>query len=88
MEKKKMGRKRKSYTENFKRKIAIEAIREKKTVAEIAAENDIAPSMVSEWKQRLLNGGGQQGGEAAGIEAQGYHQGTGPPCRAVWQGDA
>ena len=33
-----MGSMRKSCTENFKRKLAIEKIREKKTVAEIARE--------------------------------------------------
>ena len=50
-----MGRMRKSYTESFKRKVAIEAIREKKTVAEIAAESGVAPSLVTEWKQRFIN---------------------------------
>ena len=51
-----MGRMRKSYTENFKRKVAIEAIREKKTVTEIATEYGVAPSLVMEWKQRFING--------------------------------
>ena len=51
-----MGRMRKSYTENFKRKVAIETIREKKTVAEIATEYGVAPSLVTEWKQRFING--------------------------------
>lgn len=51
-----MGRNRKSYSENFKRNVAIEAIREKKTVAEIAAEYNISPSMVTEWKNRLIEG--------------------------------
>ena len=53
---KKMGRMRKSYAENFKRKVAIEAIREKKTVAEIATEYGVAPSLVTEWKQHFING--------------------------------
>ena len=51
-----MGRMRKSYTENFKRKVAIEAIREKKTIAEIATEYGVAPSLVTEWKQHFING--------------------------------
>ena len=51
-----MGRMRKSYTENFKRKAAIGAIREKKKAAETAAEYRIAPGLVTEWKQRFING--------------------------------
>lgn len=51
-----MGRNRKSYDEKIKKTVAIEALREKKTVAEIAAEHDISPSLVSKWKQELLDG--------------------------------
>ena len=51
-----MGRNRKTYDEKFKREVAIEAIREKKTVAEIAAEKGVSPSMVTKWKQELLDG--------------------------------
>lgn len=36
--------------------MAIEALQEKKTVAEIATEHDISPSMVTSWKKSFLNG--------------------------------
>lgn len=36
-----MGRNRKTYSESFKKKVAIEAMDGKKTVAEIAASNNL-----------------------------------------------
>ena len=51
-----MGRNRKTYSESFKKQVAIEAIEGKKTVAEIAASNNIAPRMVSAWKKAFING--------------------------------
>jgi len=52
-----MGRNRKTYEEKTKRDVAIEAIRERKTVQEIATEYGVSPSMVTKWKQEFLNGG-------------------------------
>ena len=51
-----MGRNRKTYSESFKKQVAIEAMDGKKTVAEIAASNNIAPWMVSAWKKAFVNG--------------------------------
>ena len=51
-----MGRNRKTYSESFKKQVAIEAMDGKKTVAEIAASNYIAPGMVSAWKKAFVNG--------------------------------
>lgn len=52
-----MGRLRKTYSETFKKKVAVEAVEGKKTVAEIAAANNVTPSMVSAWKKTLIEGG-------------------------------
>jgi len=46
------------YTNEFKCKIAIEAIREKKTIADLATEHNVASSLISKWKKQLLSGGG------------------------------
>ena len=56
-----MGRKRKTYSAAEKRKVAIEAIQnekpfEEKTVDQIAAEHDITPSTVTEWKEEFEKG--------------------------------
>lgn len=48
-----MGRMSK-YTSAFKAKVAIEAIREKDTVAVLAKRYDVSPSKITEWKDEFL----------------------------------
>lgn len=47
-------RKRKQYSAAFKAKVALEALKEEKTVAQIASDYDIHPTMVNAWKRELL----------------------------------
>lgn len=42
--------KRKRYTSEFKVKVALEAIREELTTAELAKKYDIHPTMITGWK--------------------------------------
>ena len=46
-------RKRKSFTSQYKTKVAVEAIRGAKTVNEIAQEFGVHPTQVSQWKKEL-----------------------------------
>lgn len=45
---------RKKYTSAFKAKIVIEALRETKTVSQIAGENGLHPNLVTNWKQAAI----------------------------------
>lgn len=47
---------RRQFSPEFKKKIAIEAIREQRTINEIANEHQIHPVQISKWKKELLNG--------------------------------
>lgn len=47
-------RKRKQYSAAFKARVALEVLKEEKTVAQIASEYEIHPTMVSAWKRELL----------------------------------
>lgn len=51
-----MGRNRKTYSESFKKEVAVEALKEKTPVAELATAYGISPSMVTTWKKAFLNG--------------------------------
>ncbi len=47
-------RKRRAHDNNFKARVSLEAIREMKTIAEIASEHNIHPNQVSAWKKETL----------------------------------
>jgi len=43
-------------TAAFKKKIALEALKEDKTIAEIASQYGVHPMQVSQWKKELVDG--------------------------------
>lgn len=51
-------KKRRRFTAEFKSKIALEAIREREPIHEIAKRYQIHPTQVTEWKKALLSGAG------------------------------
>nr|WP_106404215.1 IS3 family transposase [Thalassovita autumnalis] len=60
--------KRRNFTDQFKAKVALEALRGDKTVQEIAAKHQLHPNQVSTWKRQAIDGmadvfsGGKQSG--------------------------
>lgn len=47
-------RPRRNHSAAFKAKVAIEAVKGDKTVADIAQKHDIHPNQVTEWRRQLL----------------------------------
>jgi len=50
-----MSVQRKRYSAELKAKVALEAIKCQKTTNEIAAEYNIHPSQISQWKKQVLD---------------------------------
>lgn len=48
--------KRKRYAADFKAKVALEAIKGEKTVAELATRFGIHPNQVGDWKRQAVEG--------------------------------
>jgi len=46
--------KRRTFSQSFKAKVAIEALKEQKTVSAIAQEYKISPIQVTKWKTQAL----------------------------------
>jgi transposase-like protein len=52
-----LAKKRQQYSNDFKFKIAVEAVKEVKTVSQIAAEHNLHPTQIGNWKKQLLREG-------------------------------
>lgn len=48
-------RPRRNHSAAFKAKVALEAVKGDKTVAEIAQKHDVHPNQVTEWRRQLLD---------------------------------
>lgn len=53
-----MGKKRRQYGSQFKAKVALDAIRGEKTIAELASQYEVHPTMINNWKRQLLEEAG------------------------------
>ena len=70
-----MPRKRRSYPAELKAKVALEALREEATMAELAARYDVHPNLIANWKtqareQVLVSFSGKHEHQEASREAE------------------
>ena len=64
-------RPRRNHTPVFKSRVALAAIKDDKTVAELAQQFDVHPNQITQWKTQLL--------ERAGVVFEGGAQKESPP---------
>jgi len=66
-----MRKPRRNHSPAFKARVALEAIRGEKTVAEIAAHHEVHPNQVTAWKSQLLeNAAGIFGADAPAADSK------------------
>ena len=46
---------RKNYPKEFKARVALEAIREQKTIAELSSEYEVHSNLITRWKKEALD---------------------------------
>jgi transposase len=51
-----MSNKRKQYKPEFKAKVALAALKNEETIAELSKRFGVHPTMISNWKKSLLEG--------------------------------
>ena len=59
-----MKRPRRNHSPAFKARVALEALKGEKTLAQLAAHHDVHPNQITSWKSQLLE-------NAAGIFGNG-----------------
>lgn len=51
-----MAQKRKTHAEEFKARVAVEAIKGVRTLSELSAAHGVHPTVIAHWKRQLLEG--------------------------------
>ena len=65
-----MKNKRRNHSAEFKARVALEAIKGLKTVQQIAAENEVHPTQVTQWKTQMLEGAAEVFDHGRGRKAE------------------
>ena len=50
-----MAKKRRKFSAGFKARVALEAVKERETLAALAAKYEVHPNQISSWKKDLLD---------------------------------
>jgi len=69
---------RKSYTAEFKAKVALEAVKGVQSLSELASRYKVHPTQIAQWKRHLVEGAPQmfeRGGPGRAMDAESL---TGP----------
>ena len=51
-----MSRKRKKHSEEFKAKVALEAVKGIRTLSELSSVYQVHPTVIGQWKRQLIAG--------------------------------
>ena len=50
-----MGTSRRKFTSEFKKKVVLEALKERNTIQELAAKYEVHPQQITDWKRQFMD---------------------------------
>lgn len=68
-----MGQTRKKHSKEFKAKVALEAVKEVRSLSELATRYKVHPTQIAQWKRHLVKYAAQvfeRGGSRRTVDAQ------------------
>lgn len=65
-----MSKRRRQFSAEFKSKVAIEALQEKETIAQLAQKYKIHPVQISQWKKQMMDHATMVFGKDRGASAE------------------
>ena len=65
-----MGKKRRKHSDEFKARVALEAVRGVKTLSELSSTYGVHPTVIAQWKRQLLDGAAGVFSRANGVKAR------------------
>ena len=67
-----MGQKRKTHSEEFKARVAMDAIKGVQTLSELSAAHGVHPTVIAHWKRQLVDGAPEvfRRGPAGGVRRE------------------
>lgn len=66
--------KRKKYSDEFKARVALDALKGHKTVNELASEYGLHPNQIGQWKKKLIEGSSDVFSRKKDREAESHEQ--------------
>ena len=65
-----MTKKRRKHSDEFKARVALEAVRGVKTLSELSSTYGVHPTVIAQWKRQLLNGAAEVFSRANGTNGR------------------
>ncbi len=73
-----MTRKRRRHSDEFKARVALEAVKGVKTLSELSAAYGVHPSVIAQWKRHLVDGSAEVFSRKNGLRGKSEEELTSP----------
>ena len=73
-----MAKKRRRHSDEFKARVALEAVKGVKTLSELSAIHGVHPTVIAQWKRHLVDGSAEVFSRKNGLKSKSEDELTSP----------